>query len=98
MIRGTPTGVEISVRVIPRARRSELAGERHGELLIRLAAPPVDGAANQALIAFLSEQLDCPQRTIALVGGQASRSKRLTIEGISETKARTALLAGRKIG
>ncbi len=97
MIRETPTGVEIQVRVIPRARRTELAGERHGEILIRLAAPPVDGAANEALVAFLSECLDCPQRMIALVSGHSGRSKRLRIEGVSEAKARAALFAGRVV-
>ena len=98
MIRETPTGVEITVRVIPRARRTELAGERHGEILVRLAAPPVDGAANEALVAFLSECLECPRRTIALVSGQTSRSKRLRIAGMSEARARAALLAGRVVG
>ena len=98
MIRQTPSGVEISVRVIPRARRTELAGERQGEILIRLSAPPVDGAANEALKAFLSTVLQCPQRAVSLLSGQTGRSKRLRIDGVSEASARAALLAGRVIG
>ena len=98
MIRQTPNGVEISVRVIPRARRTELAGARHDAILIRLSAPPVDGAANEALIAFLSSLLDCPQRAITFISGQTGRSKRIRIDGVSEAAARAALLAGRVVG
>jgi len=98
VIRQTPTGVEISVRVIPRARRTELAGERQGEILIRLCAPPVDGAANEALRTFLSTVLHCPQRAVTLISGQTGRSKRLRIDGVSEAAARVALFAGRVVG
>jgi uncharacterized protein len=98
VIRQTPDGVEISVRVIPRARKTELAGERQGEVLIRLSAPPVDGAANEALAAFLSTALHCPRRAVSLVSGQTGRSKRLRIDGISEAVARAALLPGRVVG
>ena len=98
MIRQTPTGVEISVRVIPRARRTEVAGERQGEILIRLCAPPLDGAANEALRTFLGTVLQCPQRAVTLISGQTGRSKRLRIDGVSEAAARAALLAGRVVG
>lgn len=98
MMRQTPTGVEIRVRVIPRARRTELAGERAGEILIRLSAPPVDGAANQELIAFLSARLGCAKRDITLISGETSRSKRVAIAGVSATTAGAALLPGRVIG
>jgi len=55
LIRETARGIELDVRVIPRARRSEIAGIRSNALLIRLAAPPVEGAANEALIACLAQ-------------------------------------------
>ena len=55
---------------------------RAGSYLIRLAAPPVDGAANEALIAFLAEVLDVPRRSIAIVSGQTSRDKRVRVAGI----------------
>ena len=65
---------------------------RAGSYLVRLAAPPVDGAANDALIAFLSEVLDVPRRSIAIVSGQTSRDKRVKVSGIDEPAARARLL------
>jgi uncharacterized protein len=79
----TSGGCVISIRVIPRARRSELAGERDSSLLIRLAAPPVEGAANDALIAFLAEFLNVPKRAVTLVSGERAREKRVRIAGRS---------------
>jgi uncharacterized protein (TIGR00251 family) len=73
--------VVIDVRVIPRARRTEVAGEREGALLVRLAAPPVEGAANDALVAFLADALDLPRRNIRIVAGERSRHKRVAIAG-----------------
>jgi uncharacterized protein (TIGR00251 family) len=74
--------VLIHVRVIPRARRTELAGRRGDAILVRLAAPPVDGAANDALIAFLSERLGIPHRRIALARGATARDKTIAIDGL----------------
>lgn len=91
MLRETAAGVELDVRVIPRARRTQLAGTRDGALLVRLAAPPVDGAANDALIAFLAETLAVPRRAIRVVSGEHSRHKRLAIEGVSAALAETRL-------
>lgn len=78
--------------MIPRAPRTRIDGTRGGAILIRLAAPPVEGAANQALIAFLSDALDLPRRSISIVSGEKSRDKRVRIEGIEEPAARTRLL------
>jgi uncharacterized protein (TIGR00251 family) len=85
----TPTaaGVTLRVRVIPRAGRTAVAGTRDGALLIRLAAAPVDGAANDALIAFLAELFDRPKRDVTLLSGQTSRDKRIAIAGVTETAA-----------
>jgi uncharacterized protein (TIGR00251 family) len=77
------TGVTLAVRVIPRARKDALAGTRDGALLVRLAAPPVDGAANAALIVFLAALLDRPKRDIAIVAGQTSRDKRVMVSGMT---------------
>ncbi|MBW8861369.1 MAG: DUF167 domain-containing protein, partial [Acidobacteria bacterium] len=52
MITATAAGVELTVRVIPRARKTEISGERDGALVVRVAAPPVEGAANDALVEF----------------------------------------------
>jgi len=82
----------IDVRVIPRAPRTRVDGTRGGAILIRLAAPPVDGAANDALIAFLSETLALPRRGITIVAGEKSRDKRVRIEGLDQATARTRLL------
>jgi hypothetical protein len=82
----------LNVRVIPRAPRTRVDGERGGAILVRLAAPPVDGAANDALIAFLAEALGLPRRAITLVGGDKSRDKRVSIEGLTLDQARTRLL------
>ena len=81
--------VDVDIRVIPRAGRSEIAGVREGALLVRLAAAPVDGAANQELIAVLSRALKVPKRSIEIVAGERSRSKRVRIEGVN----RGAILA-----
>jgi uncharacterized protein (TIGR00251 family) len=69
---------------MPRAGRTSVAGTREGALLVRLAAAPVDGAANEALIAFLSELFDRPKRDITLVSGHTSRDKRVAIAGATE--------------
>ena len=77
-----PGGCALRVRVVPRAGRTALAGERDGALLVRLAAAPVDGEANDALIAFLARRLESPRRAIRLVAGDRSREKRLEIDGV----------------
>jgi uncharacterized protein (TIGR00251 family) len=69
--------------VTPRAGRSVISGVREGLLLVRLAAPPVEGAANQALIALLAESFDVPKRSIRLVSGERSRTKRVEIGGVA---------------
>jgi len=65
---------------------------RGAAILVRLAAPPVDGAANDALIAFLSAALDLPRRQITIVSGERSRDKRVRIAGIGTEAAISQLL------
>ena len=70
----------------PGAQRSEFAG-RHGERIkLRLAAPPVEGKANAALIEFLAEYFGVPRRNVTIVSGVKSRAKRVAIEGAPEWK------------
>ena len=88
-----PGGCSIRVRVIPRAPRTALAGERDGALLVRLSAPPVEGEANDALVAFLSRALGRPRRDVRLVAGDRSREKRLEIDGL-DAPAVARLLRG----
>ena len=91
MIRATAGGVEIEIRVIPRAARSAIAGERVGRLLMRVAAPPVEGAANDAVIDLLAKLLDCPRRAVRIVSGEKSRSKRVAVDGVTPEDVRRLL-------
>lgn len=87
--------VVIALHIQPGAKRTELVG-LHGEALkIRLAAPPVDGKANAALLAFLAQQLGLSKRELALESGEASRQKRVRISGASAERV-AALLAGNR--
>ena len=75
--------ITIDVRVIPRARKTECAGFRDDVLVIRVAAPPVEGAANEALIEFLASALQVPRRAIQILGGERGRRKRVAIDGVT---------------
>ena len=82
----------LDIRVIPRSPRTRVDGRRGNAILVRLAAPPVEGAANDALIAFLSDALDVPRRDVTLVSGERSRDKRVRIDGVDATTAIARLL------
>ncbi|MGQ0715423.1 MAG: DUF167 domain-containing protein [Gemmatimonadaceae bacterium] len=71
------------VRVQPRASRSEIVGEQEGALHVRLAASPVDGAANEALVELLADRLDVAKRDIRIVSGATSRRKVVEIDGVT---------------
>ena len=85
--------MDLEIRVIPRAGRSGFAGLRDGALLVKLAAAPVDGAANDELIALLAKTLKVPKRDISLVSGERSRTKRIRIAGMDRDQV-IARLAG----
>ncbi len=85
-----PGGLEIAVRVVARAGASKIAGIRNGAVLARLAAAPVEGAANKALVSLLARTLQIAPRTITIVAGHRSRDKRVAIgtadpSGLRET-------------
>jgi uncharacterized protein (TIGR00251 family) len=84
-----PGGVRLRLRVQPRASRTEVAG-RHGDAIrIRVAAPPVDGAANEAIVRFLAERLGVPRAAVRLERGATGRSKVVSVAGLdAETAAR----------
>jgi uncharacterized protein len=82
LIRQTPTGVELDVRVIPRAKETRIAGERGDALLVRVSAPPVDDAANSQLVDYFSRLTHRPRSAIRIVSGTRGRTKRLAIDGI----------------
>ena len=81
-----------AVHVQPRAKRTEVAGMHGGAVKIRLAAPPVDGAANDALRRFLAERLCVPRAAVRVVAGAASRDKLIEVDGLSAEDARRTLL------
>lgn len=83
--------VEIPVHVIPRAKRDELGGERDGALLVRVAAPPVDGRANAAVERLIAAAAGVPASRVAVVRGRSGRRKVVRIEGVDEAAARAAL-------
>jgi uncharacterized protein (TIGR00251 family) len=76
-------GVRFSVRVQPRASRSELAGVHGDALKVRLAAPPVDGAANDALVELLADRLGVARRAVRIVSGASGRSKTVDVDGVT---------------
>ena len=77
--------------MIPRAKKTEAAGERGGALVVRVAAPPVEGAANDALIEFLASSLGVPRRAIRIVSGERGRLKRVAIAGITSAQVHERL-------
>jgi uncharacterized protein (TIGR00251 family) len=93
MLRAAPEGTVVEVRVVPRAAKSRLSGVRGGALLVHLAAPPVDGAANAALLTMLSDVLGVPRRAVTVIRGDAARRKAVLVTGLSpaDVHARLAL-------
>ena len=79
----TPDGVVLAVRVIPRSSKTEVAGTREDALVVRLAAPPVEGAANDALIELLADRLRVPRHAVRIVSGEHGRRKRVHIAGVT---------------
>ena len=84
-------GVELLVLVQPRASRSRVLGEHGGYLKIQLAAPPVDGAANAALLELLAGLLGVPRRQVTLVSGESSRRKRVRAAGVDAPMAEAVM-------
>ena len=95
-LRETELGVSFSVRVQPRASRTAVAGVLgEGEtavLKVALAAPPVEGRANEALIRFFAEILEVPRSAVSIVSGDRSRNKLVRISGIKPETIRKKLV------
>jgi uncharacterized protein len=89
-----PDGVELAVLVQPRASRTRVVGEHDGLLKIQLAAPPVEGEANAALVEFLGKLLGVPRRQVELVSGDASRRKRVTVRGVDAARVEAVMTPG----
>src|SRR5437667_6048934 len=86
VVRVQPDGVVVlSVKVQPRASSNEICEAVGNELKVRITAPPVDSAANEALVRFLSEKLGCPASSVRLLRGASSRHKTVAIHGLAPT-------------
>jgi uncharacterized protein len=81
--RETEHGLEILLHVQPRARRPEISGVFNGALKVKITAPPVDDAANRALIEYLASRLGVSKTKISILSGARSRDKKLLIKNIS---------------
>jgi uncharacterized protein (TIGR00251 family) len=82
----------LEVLVQPRASRTRVVGEHDGRLKIQLAAPPVGGEANAALVAFLAERLSVRRQDVSIVRGDAGRRKTVRLSGVRAARATAALL------
>jgi uncharacterized protein (TIGR00251 family) len=87
----TNTGTRIELRIVPRASRTAVDGVRAGRLLVRVTAPPVDGAANDAVVTLLASALDMPRSAVRIVAGQTHRNKTVEVTGLSVDDARRRL-------
>ncbi len=83
--------VSLLVHVLPRAGKTEVVGWHGDAVKIRLKAPPVDGAANEELIKFLSKTIRVPRSAVRIASGVTSRRKRIEVDGVSQHELLTAL-------
>ena len=81
----------LRVRATPRAGRDAIGGWQEGVLRVRLAAPPVEGKANEALVRLLASALGVARRDVELVAGETAREKRLRIAGLSAEEVQRRL-------
>jgi len=97
-VRDHPEGASLRVRAVPGARATEVAGLHAGALRVRVAAPPVEGKANAALLAFLADTLGLRPRDLRLAAGASARDKLVVIRGRTPEQVRAALgpLRGRR--
>jgi len=82
----------IDVRVTPRGGRDTIVGWRAGTLAVRIAAAPVEGAANAAMLKMIAKRLGVPPSSVTLVSGARSRLKIVEIAGMSEADVRSRIL------
>lgn len=82
----------IAVRVQPRAKRDEVIGERGDAIVIRIAAPPVDGKANASVCRYVAERTGVARSAVTVVRGASARDKVLRVEGVDAATVRRALL------
>ena len=86
------SGITFAVQVAPRSRKDEIIGLQGDALKVRVTAPPVEGAANEALCRFLAKALGTPKSHVEVVAGASSRRKVVAVAGITAMTARARLL------
>lgn len=90
--KGESAGVSLNVRLVPRSSKNEVVGPYNGMIKIKVQSPPVDGAANAALITFLAKLLKRPKSSVTILSGHKSKEKRLLVVGVSVEETEAALL------
>ena len=88
---GSLNGVTFAVRLTPRASENEIAGIQDGVLKVRLTAPPVEGAANAALIELIADRLKVRKSAVSIISGDKARSKVVQVIGLSREQVKTRL-------
>lgn len=81
-----PGGVSLAIKLHPRASTNEIGEPLGDELRVKVTAPPVDAAANEALLRLLAKELDCPRGRVELVRGRTSRHKLVKLHGVSTAR------------
>ena len=94
MIREVAGGVELTLQLQPRASRTEVVGAHGDAIKLRVAAPPVDGAANAELIRFLAKTLGVAKAQVTIVSGATGRRKKVRVSGVAIDIVRAALMPG----
>ena len=93
-IRNTPSGATFQVKAHPRAKKNAITGEVGEALKVALTAPPIDGRANEACIAFLAEVLNVPRSSVTIAAGESSRNKMILVSGLSAMQVEARLRKG----
>jgi uncharacterized protein len=93
-----PDGVLLSIKLQPRASANQICGPSGNELRVKVTAPPVDSAANKALVGFLAELLDCGHNRVELVHGRTSRHKHIKLHGFTVEQVLQKLTEGSRHG
>ncbi len=91
-LKATADGVEITLYVQPGAKKTEVAGEHDGALKLRVLAPPVEGKANAAVVAFIARRCGVAKNRVALVAGELNRHKRVAVQGVAPAAVLLQLL------
>ena len=94
-IHDTPSGATFRIKLHPRAKKNAITGEVGDALKLALTAPPVDGRANEACIAFFAEFLNVPRSSVTIAAGQTSRNKTIRVAGLTAEQVQNRIASQR---